>query len=92
MTEISESRIECELFVGTGIICALLHLVEIRYNERITFWNGVLRLTDDQARKVGVGQLPIAVKLSDGRTSFLLPTHWKDISGYFEIAGVGRPD
>ncbi len=88
-----ESKIDCQISSGGQTIQALLHLIEIRYNERITFWNGVLELTDDQSAKLGqLGPAPMGVTLPDGRKGFLHFTHGKLVGGYNEIAGVGKPN
>lgn len=92
--KIVDSKIDCQLLQDNRVIDALLHLIEIVYNERITFWNAVMELTDESARSLGVfDQHPtLGVRLADGRTGFLEITHCTATGEYFELAGVGKPN
>lgn len=91
--QVEETKTECRLEHEGQTLDAMLHLIEVRYNERITFWNGVIQLTTDQWKNLGdVEHLPLGVKLPDGRTGFLHVTHCNMRADYCEIAGVGSPN
>lgn len=93
--QISEMKVDCKLKKDGQSIDAMLHLIEIRYNERLVFWNGVAQLTDDQVEKLGGPLKPpviVEVKLPNEQTGFLHLTHFRGTSGYFEVAGVGKPN
>ena len=81
------------LLLWPFVLGALLHLLEIRYNERIVFWNGALQITLEDAAKLGaVFASPAMVRLPDGRTGTLQITHSHTMPGYCEIAGSGNPN
>ena len=75
---VNELKTECRLKKDGQPLEAMLHLIEVVYNDRITFWNGVAQLTTDQVNRLGempAGQTMVGVELSDGRTGFLDVTH-----------------
>ncbi len=92
--EVIEKKIDCRFVVNDQEFEGLLHLIEVRYSERIVFWNGVLQLTRDQMLRFGEPpNHPVTVTLSDDRVGGLYFTHGTARSGdYFELAGVGKPN
>src|SRR6476659_879211 len=42
--EIVEQKIDCKLVAKGQVLDVLLHLVEVRYSDRIVFWNGVTQV------------------------------------------------
>jgi len=91
--KISETKTDCQLEHRGQTFNAMLHLIEIRYNDRIVFWNGVMQLTRDQLMRFGEpGDLPVFVRLPDGRTGYLHLTHGNMTADYYELAGVGKPN
>jgi len=98
-TQIHETKTDCKILKHGLALDATIHLIEIRYNGWIAFWNGVLQMTKDDIRKLGeITDTPLDVHLPDGRTGYLHLIHARAISteapvreGYFELAGVGRP-
>ncbi len=91
--EVNEFKINSKLMVGGEPLGVLLHLIEIRYNKHITFWNGVMELTLDQMKLIKeVNDKPVGVELEDGRKGFFHLTQGKSSAGYYEIAGVGKPN
>jgi hypothetical protein len=43
--QVSEQKTECQFTKDGQTLNAVLHLIEVRYNARIVFWNGVAQLT-----------------------------------------------
>jgi hypothetical protein len=101
---INETKTDCKVMVDGKTLDALIHLMEIRYGDKYTFWNAVLQMTDENFKKVGKSARQmtpelVELQLPDGRTGFLLITHWEAVSaeppvlaGYSELAGVGKPN
>jgi hypothetical protein len=98
----SEKKYECRLECGGETVDAVLHLIEVPYDGRFVFWNGVAELTtEDAARLLGDMQgdlASIGVRLSDGRTGCLYMVQGNgqaDLTGagahYFGLAVVGWP-
>jgi hypothetical protein len=91
--QVDDQKIDCQLTYKGQTVDTVLHLIEVRYSERITFWNGVTQLTEDDLetlRECQMGEM-LTVRLADGRTGFLYVTQFRLEVGYSEIAGVGKP-
>jgi hypothetical protein len=95
-----QTKTDCKMVLKDGQIDAMIHLIEIQYNE-ITFWNAVLQVTTEDYLRFGdpdPPQFPVEVHLSDGRKGRLHISHGRSIStdaltreGYHELAGTGHP-
>jgi hypothetical protein len=94
--EMQRQKIECHIAGVNGMIPAVADLIEIRYSERLVFWNAVILLTDDDYKKLITGRSSldiVVVHLSDGRTGGLHVDYGiAAANGYREIAGVGKPN
>ena len=89
----NESKTDCTVIVGGEQFEGVAHLIEVVYSERIRFWNAVFQVPMEIADAMGRhGNLPIFVKLADGRSAGLNVTHGNMEGGYFELAGVGNPN
>ena len=94
--QVNEFKTDCQLEKGGHTIDVFAHFVEVRYSERIVFWNVVLQVTDDEIGKLGeIGSAPVGLRLPYGRTGFMYLTH-VSVSGqgitHHEFAGVGKPN
>jgi hypothetical protein len=91
--QVTESKTDCQIRSGDQSLNAMLHLIEIRYSERIVFWNGIFQITRDEMSRLGdVGKRPVFVTLPDGRTGALHISYGNATSDYFEFAGAGQPN
>ena len=91
---VTERKTDCQLTKDGQTIEALLHLVEVRYGERVVFWNGVWEMTAADVVKTGAlaaADATFAVRLCDGREGSLTVTYRHAAPNYFQMAGVGRP-
>jgi hypothetical protein len=90
----AELKTDCMMEKDGQTFEVLLHLIEIRYNERIVFWNGVVSLTDETRAKVGTVKPmeKVGILLPDGRRGCLMITHAYLTENYYEVAGVGNPN
>jgi hypothetical protein len=83
-------KTDCKVTISGQSVPAFLHLVEIQYSSRITFWNGVLQVAGNLP---GGGYPCVAgIALPDGRTGSLRLTHFDVQEGYLELAGSGSPN
>ena len=92
--QVTEQKNDCQLTKEGQEIDGLLHLIEVRYSDRVVFWTGVWEMTTDQAARIGVLSASAAtfeVRLSDGRQGYLTATHILPERDYFQMAGVGKP-
>src|SRR5437867_4317952 len=92
--QVTEKKTDCRFTLNGRAFDAMIHLIEIRYNERILFWNGVVELTLDDMAKLGrlPPGAPMELSLPDGRTGFLNLHHIHMAAGYCELAGTGGPN
>ena len=91
-------KTDCHLAAATGLVPATADLIEIRYSDRLVFWNAVISLTDDDFKLLIAGRSSfdvVVMHLPDGRTGGLHVDYGVVASseyGYCEIAGTGKPN
>ena len=94
--ETQRQKIECHIAATDRLIPATADLIEIRYSDRLVFWNAVILLTNDDFNSLIAGRNSldiVVVHLPDGRTGGLHIVYGIAASeGYREIAGVGKPN
>ncbi len=90
---VTEEKMECVLVKDGRALAALLHLIEVRYRDGITFWAGVASLTTDSAEAFANCSEPVFLeaRLADGRKGQLYVTCSHQEPGVFELAVAGKP-
>jgi hypothetical protein len=95
--KIVERTDACQLKMKDSTLDAMLHLIEIVYDDRFTFWNGVMEIPVDKARMFGVldqildQRFTVGVRLSDGRKGYFDLTDVEMPGENLQLAGVGAP-
>ncbi len=96
--QMKEQKIRCRFITSTEPLDSVLHLVEVRFDDRVVYWNAVAELTDDAAKPLDphfdgpLSMYPIAVHLEDGRKGRLYINKGVGSAGYIGVSGVGWPD
>lgn len=85
--QVNESKMDCKILQFGQEFDSVIHLIEIRYSDRITFRNGVLQVPSAAMQWEGMAT-GLTLMLADGRKAEMTVTHFQIVSGYNEVAGA----
>jgi hypothetical protein len=87
--QVHETKHECQIDLEDGTIDGLIHLIEVVYDDTITFWNAVIqvpvRSLGDIARIVEGKR--VGIRLADDRSGDLNISQAEFSMDYLQIVG-----